>query len=182
MLAALLFFITGCSCGDNDAGSRIAAQVNKYKMTADEVKYELKNAPHDEKELVKTESGKKQYLGALIEKQVLLQEAQRRGIDREKDFMKTIENYWEQALLRIMLERKSRELSGLIHVYDNEVTDYYKDSGETKPLSKVRDEIREAIRRQKEEDAMNAWINELKNNAHIKIDENAIGSIFSEKE
>ena len=118
-----------------------------------------------------------EYLGALIEKEVLLQEAQRQGIDREKGFMKSIENYWEQALLKILLERKSREISGLVHVYDNEVEAYYKDSGEVLPLSKVKNEISGIIKQKKETDAMNAWIDELKKKSYIKVDEKALRSL-----
>jgi hypothetical protein len=148
-------------------------------MTIEDLRYEFKNAPYDEAGLLKTENGRKKYLDGLIEKEVLLQEAQRLAIDREKDFMKSIENYWEQALLRILLERKSKEISGLIHVYDNEIEAYYKDSGENLPLSKVKNEIRDIIKQKKETDAMNAWIDELKKRSYIKVDENVLKEAFS---
>jgi hypothetical protein len=179
LLAVLISFIAGCSpCGGN-AKDKIVAQINKYKMTAQDVKYEFKNAPYDEQERIKTENGRRQYLEGLIEKEVLLQEAQRQGIDREKDFMKSIENYWEQSLLRLLLQRKSKEISGLVHVYDNEVEDYYKSSGESAPFSKVKNEIKDTIRQDKEEELMNFWIQELKNKSYIKVDENAAEEAFS---
>ena len=111
---------------------------------------------------------------------MLLQEAQRQAIDREKGFMKSIENYWEQALLKILLERKSREISGLVHVYDNEIEAYYKDSGEVLPLSKVKNEIKGIIKQKKETDAMNAWIDEMKKRAYIKVDEEVLRSLATE--
>ena len=172
-------FLAGCSAGNNNPDKKVAAEINKYKMTVEDIRYEFKNAPYDEADLLKTEKGRKEYLGGLIEKEVLLQEAQRHGIDREKDFMKSIENYWEQALLKILLERKSKEISGLIHVYDNEIEDYYRDSGEKLPLSKVKNEIIGIIKQKKETDAMNAWINELKKRAYIKIYENVLKEAFS---
>lgn len=174
VLAVLFSFITGCSPGNNKAEKKIVAQVNKYKMTAEDLKYEFKNIPHGAAPLLKTENGRKQYMESFIEKEVLLQEAQRQAIDREKDFMKSIESYWEQALLRILLERKSREVSNLTHVYDSEIEDYYKASGEDAPLSKVKNEIIDAIKHKKEEDAINAWINELKNKSYIKVDDKAV--------
>ncbi len=111
---------------------------------------------------------------------MLLQEAQRQGIDREKDFMKSIENYWEQALLRLLLERKSKEISGLIHVYDNEIEEYYKNSGEDLPFSKVKNEIRDAIKQKKETDAMDEWIDELKKSSYIRVDEKVLKSLAAE--
>lgn len=173
-----IFFLAGCSNTTNDPDKHIIAEINKYKMTVEDIKYEFKNAPYDETALLKTERGRKVYLDSVVEKEVLLQEAQRQGIDREKDFMKSIENYWEQALLRILLERKSKEISGLTHVYDSEIESYYKDSKEDQPLSKVKNDIRDIIKQKKETAAMNAWIDELKKNAYIKVDENALRDAF----
>jgi len=172
-----ILFLTGCSVSNNSPDKRIVAQINKYKMTEEDLKYEFKNTPYDEIELLKTENGRKKYLRGLIEKEVLLQEAQRQGIDREKDFMKSIENYWEQALLRILIERKSKEISSLTHVYDNEIEEYYKNSGENLPFSKVKNEIMVIIKQKKETDAMNAWIDELKNSSYIKVDEKVLESL-----
>lgn len=180
VLVMLFSFIAGCSSGNDNAENRIIARINKYKMTADDLRYEFRNAPYDQTALLKTEAGRKQYVENLIEKEILLQEAQRQGIDREKDFMKSIENYWEQALLKMLLERKSIEISGMVHVYDNEVENYYKDSGEDMPFSKVKNEIKDIIRQKKEADAMNAWINDLKNKSCIKINEEALKCLVAE--
>jgi len=175
-----ILFLTGCSSGNNNAENKIVAQINKYKMTTDDLRYELKNAPYDEIASLKTENGRKRYLDGLIEKEVLLQAAQRQGIDREKDFMKSIENYWEQALLKIFLERKSKEISSLIHVYDNEIEEYYKSSGEGLPFSKVKNEIRGIIKQNKETEAMTAWIDELKKRSYIKVNRKTLESLAAE--
>jgi len=176
---ALISFVAGCSPG-NKAGDKVVAQINKYKMTGEDLRYEFKNAPYDEVAFLKTEKGRKQYLEGFIEKEVLLQEAQHLGIDREKDFMKSIESYWEQALLKILLERKSKEISGLIHVYDNEMEEYYRNSGEKQPFAKVKNEIRDIIKQKKETEAMNAWIEELKKKSYIKVNEEVLKSIVSQ--
>lgn len=168
------FFLAGCSSGKNSPDQKVVAQINKYKLTIEDLRYEFKNAPYDDKAMLNSYDGRRKYLEGLIEKEVLLQEAQRQTIDREKDFMRSIENYWEQALLKILLERKSKEISSLIHIYDNEIQKYYKDSGETLPFSKVKNEIREIIRQKKETEAMDNWINELKKASYIKVDENVL--------
>lgn len=173
----IISLLAGCSYSKDSGDKKVIAQVNKYKMTIEDLRYEIRNMPYDDNALLKTESGRKGYVDRLIEKEVLLQEAQRKGIDREKDFMKSIENYWEQALLKILLERKSKEISGLIHVYDNEIEEYYRSSGEDMPLSKVRNEIRDIIKQKKETDAMEAWINELKKRSYIKVNEEVLKSL-----
>lgn len=173
------FIFAGCSSGSVEKDRRVVAQVNDYNMGVDDLRYDLKNIPYDEEGFLKTRDGRMEYMERLIEKEILLQEAQRLGLDREKDFMKSIENYWEQALLRLLLQRKSKEISGLMHVYDNEVEEYYKESGEKQPLSKVRDDITKTIRQKKETDAMNAWVEELKKKAYIKINQGVLDEIIS---
>ena len=176
LVCSLLF--AGCSCVTEGSDKRVVAKINKYNMTADDLKYELKNLPYDEVELLE-EGRSKEYLDRLIEKEILLQEAQRLGLDREKDFMKSIESYWEQTLLRLLLERKSKEISGLIHVYDNEIEEYYRDSGERLPFSRAKRDIERAVRQKKETKAMNTWIEELREKSNIKINEELLEEMLS---
>ena len=148
-------------------------------MMVEDLRYELKNIPYDELNMLKTEEGREEYIDRLLEKEILLQEAQRQGLDREKDFMKTIEHYWEQALLRLLLEKKSKEIIGAIHVYDNEIEEYYRGSGEPLSLSEVRRDIKDAIRQEKETEAMNNWIEELRGKSQIKINRDLLNEVLS---
>ncbi|MBU1147428.1 MAG: hypothetical protein KKD11_03670, partial [Candidatus Omnitrophica bacterium] len=70
---------------------------------------------------------------------------------------------------------------GLIHVYDNEVEEYYRDSGEDLPLPKVRADIRRAIRQGKETEAMMAWIKELRKKSYIKINKKLLEEVLSSR-
>ena len=165
--------LAGCSAGGG-GDERVVAQVNDYKMTVEDLKYELKNVPYDDASLLETEKGRLDYINRLLEKEILLQEAQKKGLDREKEFMRSIENYWEQALLRLLLQKKSNEISGLIHVYDNEIDEYYRETGED--LS--RSDISRIIRQKKETEAMNVWVQELKKRSRMKINEKILNEIF----
>lgn len=167
--------LAGCSAGGG-GDERVVAQVNDYKMTVEDLKYELKNVPYDDASLLETEKGRLDYINRLLEKEILLQEAQKKGLDREKEFMRSIENYWEQALLRLLLQKKSNEISGLIHVYDNEIDEYYRETGED--LS--RSDISRIIRQKKETEAMNVWVQELKKRSRVKINEKVLREIFTD--
>jgi len=145
-------------------------------MTVEDLKYELKNVPYDDASLLETEKGRLDYINRLLEKEILLQEAQKKGLDREKEFMRSIENYWEQALLRLLLQKKSNEIPGLIHVYDNEIDEYYRETGED--LS--RSDISRIIRQKKETEAMNVWVQELKKHSRVKINEKVLREIFTD--
>ena len=172
-MLVLCVALAGCSAGGG-GDERVVAQVNDYKMTVEDLKYELKNVPYDDASLLETEKGRLDYINRLLEKEILLQEAQKKGLDREKEFMRSIENYWEQALLRLLLQKKSNEISGLIHVYEDEIDDYYRETGED--LS--RSDISRIIRQKKETEAMNVWVQELKKRSWMKINEKILNGIF----
>jgi hypothetical protein len=53
---------------------------------------------------------KEQILDGIIQKKILLLEAQRRGLDKDPQFMKMVERFWEQSLLRSLLDIKSNEV------------------------------------------------------------------------
>lgn len=178
VLVSAISFLAGCSSGSADTDAKTLARVNKARIMVEDLRYELKNAPYDEEQLLKTKSGRRDYLDRLVEKEVLLQEAQRQGLHREKDFMKSIEGYWEQALLKILLERKSDEISGLTHVSDNEIEEYYSNSEKRTLFPKTKADVKETIRRKKETEAMNAWIEELKKQSYIKINEGILEETF----
>ncbi len=177
-LLVVCFIFTGCSSG-NGGDNRVVAQVNDYKMSVEDLRYELENTPYDDEVLLETQEGRQKYLDRLLEKEILLQEAQRQGLDRQKDFMKSIENHWEQALLKLLLERKSKEISGLVHVYEEEIREYYDASGETLPFSRIKRDIERDVRRKKETDAMNAWIEELRSKSSISINKEILNDAFS---
>lgn len=179
VLVFAISFLAGCSSGNVDLDSKTLAIVNKARILVEDLRYELKNAPYDEESLLKTKSGRRDYLDRLMEKEILLQEAQRQGLHRERDFMKTIEGYWEQALLKILLERKSDEISSLTHVSDNEIEEYYSNSENRTLFPKSKTDVKKAIRRKKETEAMNAWIEELKKQSYIKINEEILEEVFS---
>lgn len=177
--AILIFILTGCSSGRDSGDDRVLAQINQYKMTVGDLRYELGNVPYDEAAELNTERGRKDFIDRVLEKEILLQEAQRQGLDRGKDFMKSIEKYWEQALLKLLLQRKAREISGSMHVYDNEIEEYCRNTGEKLPFPKAKNDIEKIIRQDKETKAMNAWIEELKKKSQIKINKNLLQDVVS---
>ena len=180
VLVFVISFLAGCSSGREDLDVKTLARVNKGRIMVEDLRYELKNAPYDEAYLLKAKSGRRDYLDRLVEKEILLQEAQRQGLHRGKDFMKSIEGYWEQALLKILLERKSDEISDLTHVSDDEIEEYYSNSENRTFFPKTKADIKKTIRRKKETEAMNVWIEELKKQSYIKINEEILEETFPE--
>ncbi len=106
-MAVTLFLIpiSLCGCGSPKGRSeeKIIAKINNYSMTAE-----------DFRDSARTVSGtKEEVLDQLITKNILVQEAQKEKFDKDKTFMKEIEKYWEQALLKLLIKKKTAEFSAM---------------------------------------------------------------------
>ncbi|MFN3480952.1 MAG: SurA N-terminal domain-containing protein [Thermodesulfovibrionales bacterium] len=75
----------------------------------------------------KQEKSKKDFLEDLITKELLLQEAKRRGLDLKPDFRRSIQSYYEQTLLKNLAQEKMSEIR--VSVTEEELRSYYKNMG-----------------------------------------------------
>ncbi|MDQ7786787.1 MAG: hypothetical protein RDU01_04195 [Thermodesulfovibrionales bacterium] len=53
---------------------------------------------------------KSEFINDLIVKALLIQEAQKQGIDKEESFRRSIQNFYEQSLTKILIDRKFSSL------------------------------------------------------------------------
>ena len=119
------------------------------------------------------EAAKEGLLDEMITKNVLIQEAQRENFDKDRVFMKEIEKYWEQALLKLLIKKKMVEFADNIRVTDAEVQAEYermiKEGGKVAPYEKIALEIRRYLLNMKIQGALDAWQMGLRNSANVKI-------------
>ena len=169
------------NCSQNSENTEAVAQINSYYMSVGDFKEDLKSLSLYRPQSVKTYEGRLNALNDILEKEILLQEAQNLNLDKDERFRKTIENYWKQTLLIMLIEKKAKEISDEIFVYDNEVQAYYKALKETNPdigpLAEVKPEIKRIIRSQKETAKMREWIEDVKGKTYIKINEDVLKKI-----
>lgn len=57
-------------------------------------------------------------IDSLVTKQLMLDEAQRLGIDREDAFRKSLKDYYEQSLIKVLTERKLKSVDGVVSEED----------------------------------------------------------------
>jgi len=121
VMIGLLFFtimLYGCGGGRNKIEEgQLVARINNYQLTTDDFK--------DEAALLKGNKSKDEILQEMITKKILLQEAQKLNLDKQKAFMKEIEKYWEQALLKFLIKSKSNEFSRTIIITKQEIQQRY---------------------------------------------------------
>jgi len=174
MVIMLSFMNFGCA--KRLLSEKIAVKINDYTLTVDEFN-ELFTELKTDKD---TPEVRKMFLDNLINRKLLLQEGQRLGLDKQKDFLKSIENFWEQALLKIIIDNKIKETSGSISITRREIEDYYgkwvkENPDNPKTLEELYDTIKWQLTRQKQTVALSLWMEELKKNAKIKVNKKVLG-------
>ena len=125
------------------------------------------------------ESAKKEFLDTFILRKLILKEAERLGLDKEPEFLKDIQLFWEQSLLKRTLAKKIKELSIQVSVDDKEIQSYYQAQKDKqfseKDLPEVYGQIKWLLFRNKQDEAIRGWTNSLREKAKIKIDYKALG-------
>lgn len=173
LLFAVSLFILGC--GKAPGGGDIIVKINDYEITRAEFEKDFKDSSLG---AVDTLESRKAFLDNLINQKLILQEAQSRDLDKDKNFLKMIEKYWEQSLLKLAIDRKSKQISGSVSVSDTDVENVYKnmvkDGTADKPYNQMYRQIKWELTKIKESKAMNEWLSDLHKNARIEINENLL--------
>jgi len=119
------FAVSGCAQHNSSDDSQVVAKINNYELTQEDFRNEAllitgnKRLPPDQFK------AKEELLEEMINKKILIQEAQKLNFDKQKSFMKEIERYWEQALLKLLFKQKAEELFSSIQVSQQEIEARY---------------------------------------------------------
>jgi hypothetical protein len=89
-------------------GKEVVISINDYKITRDEFENEFKASADG---AIDTPESRQNFLNALIDRKLILQYAQKKGFDKERFFLETIEKFWEQSLLKITLDKKMLDIA-----------------------------------------------------------------------
>ncbi|MFA5286738.1 MAG: SurA N-terminal domain-containing protein [Candidatus Omnitrophota bacterium] len=120
-----------------------------------------------------TPESRKEFLNMLIRRKLVLQDAQAMGLDKDKEFLKSIERFWEMSLLKRAMDKKSQEISGSVSTPDNAIEAVYnklKSEGKAdKPYNQMYGQIKRSLTQLQESQALNKWLVALYKKASIKI-------------
>jgi len=176
---AFIFFMafTGglilSGCGQDPPEGKILAKINDYHLTLNEFEQQLAGDMEMEPDFKLTPESKKKFLDQLIRKELLIQEAMRLKLDRREPFIRAIERYWQQTLIRDLIEMKGEEISKRVAISEAEIEARYKTmkaaNANVLPLEEMRDEIVAQLKEEQKTQKLKEWIEELKNTATIEI-------------
>ena len=96
----ILLILGGCAKKEKPA-----IEIGEIKVTADEFKEAFRASRFAEyKEL-----GHADFLNTFLKRKLILKEAERLGLDKDPEFLKDVQYFWEQSLLKLVLARQSKE-------------------------------------------------------------------------
>ncbi len=175
-LIVLIFalFIFGCA-SKPQAKKEVLAKVNNYEIAKEEFDEEFKNSPYGR---VNTLESKREFLQNLINRKLILQEAEAKGLNKEESFLKMIERFWEQSFLKLALDKKTKEIAGASFVSDKVIKDTYekmfKDGKTDKAYDQMYNQIKWEVTKLKETQMLNDWIVGLRRKADVKVNESLL--------
>ncbi len=120
---ALFFISAGCS--EKTTEDPKIAQIGNYKLYVSDFRRDANKLSTVERLSLSKKEQKLAFLDQLIDREVLLQEAQELKLDRNSRVMKKVEDFWEEALLEELIRAKSVVLVRDIKVNTDEVNKYY---------------------------------------------------------
>ncbi len=130
LLIVCVLFLAGC--GQPQALPKdVVAKVNNYMITADEFKRALDTSRavlRDYPDLAPSLL-KEKVLEDMIVNQLLLEEAQKLDFDKQQVFMREVEGYWRQALLKSLIQSKNKEFLEQQPVGDDKLRALYERQG-----------------------------------------------------
>ena len=175
IIRGVLFAALLCAVGCEVSGRQkeIVARVNTYELTKEQFDEEFKNSTYGR---IDTPESRRECLNMLINRKLILQEAARKGLDKEKSFLKSIERFWEQSLLKVTMDKKAREISASIT--EDDIKAYYdkavSEGKTTQSYEAARAQMRKEVLSLKNWLEMNAWIESLRTQARISIDKDLL--------
>ena len=168
--------LTGPACAPKTSQEKVAVKINGHVITVREFN-ELYEATGPEKT---DTAARERFLDNLITRKLLILEAKKAGLDQQEDFLKSIKNFWEQTLLKSLIDKRVTDSAADVQVSDEEIEKAYQkwlleNPGSLKDAGEVRSMIRWQIVQEKQAKALLTWTDELRSHADIQVDRKAVG-------
>ena len=103
-LILALAFVLGCQ--PKPSAEKTVARIGDYVITQEDFDEAYKSSSYA---LQDSAAARQAFLENMINQKLIILDAQARGLDRDKNFLRMIENFWEQSLLTVALQEKTKE-------------------------------------------------------------------------
>jgi peptidyl-prolyl cis-trans isomerase C len=127
ILLFLSIFVSGCQkSGENGLGKKELARINDVSISLEEFQQMLEKQPLEGKMKLLSEKGTRDFLeNYVIPREVLYQEAQKKGLDKNREILAKVEDAKRIILIEALLDEGLR---GKGEVSEEDIQRYYKDN------------------------------------------------------
>lgn len=175
ILLSLIFVAPGCKKIEQ---GRTVVQIDNIKVSKAEFDAAFKMSPYAYQN---TFDSRKKFMDNLISTKLILREAEKTGLDKDPEFLKGVEEFWQQALLKLTLNKKVGELTAQVAVGDNEIKEYYErykqEKFPTDELPAVSENIKWLLIKEKQGRRIQEWIDSLRKKAKVRVNERLSGIV-----
>jgi len=98
-------FLGGCLT-PTPQNDKVVAKIDSYIITQQEFDEAYNDSTH---ELSAPIQSRQEFLNKMIDQKLILLDAQAHGMDKNKEFLKMVENFWQQSLMTMALKQKNNE-------------------------------------------------------------------------
>jgi hypothetical protein len=160
------------ACQKADKTKQIAITIGDIKISVAEFEEAFRRSFYGRED---TPAARQEFLKAYIMRLLILQEAERKGLDRDPQFLKDVEAFWQQSLVKLILDKKMSQISDKVVIGPRQIKEYYQkhkaDDFAEKSLEEASAQIKLVLLRQEQEKLLKQWIEQLKKKTKIKVRE-----------
>jgi EpsD family peptidyl-prolyl cis-trans isomerase len=132
---SVLCALVACAQKGEQKGPYLA-KVGTIKITQADLERDIKNLPEFAQKLFEGAAGKEKFLDEMIKKELLYQEATKRGLDKDPEYVRKLEEFKKLTLIGQLLEK---EIEAKAKVTEQDVKDYYeKHKAELAAVSQIK--------------------------------------------
>jgi len=133
---SLLFAFISCAKKEEQKKGPYLAKVGNTTITQADIEKEIKNLPEFAQNLFGGPGGKERFLDELVKKELLYQEALKKGFDKDPEYLRKLEEFKKLTLIGQLLEK---EIESKAKVTEQDVKDYYeKHKADLSSVSQIR--------------------------------------------
>jgi len=178
-------FIFGCAKKEEQKGQYLV-KINGVTITKEDLKKEVEALPPFAQKMFEGEEGIARLIDELIKKELLYQEAKKKGLDRDAGYLKKVADSQKLILISALLEK---EIEDKAKLSDKDIRDFYEKNkadfmvqGKTIEFEKVKDMLAQRLTAQKQKEVFDGYVENLKKSYKIDVNKEAIAGLSKKEE
>ncbi|MBI4685548.1 MAG: SurA N-terminal domain-containing protein [Nitrospirae bacterium] len=185
LLLVLGFVFSGCTKKEGATGKYLA-KINNVKITKEDVDNELAALPVFARNMFAGENGTLRLLDEIVKKELLYQEAKKKGLDKDPLFKKRVADSQKLILISALLEK---EIEAKANVTEIDMKQFYEKhkaeftvKGKPVDFEQVKSMIAQRLTAQKQKEVFDSYVENLKKSYKIDINKEAISELSKKEE